>query len=932
MSEPILFPYQVKGKTDTANLFRKGFRKVLDVLPGGGGKCLGVDTPVLMYSGEIKKVQDIIVGDKLMGENSFPRNVLSTTIGYGELFKVNPVKGDSYVVNRDHILSLKIGSGEDNINVEGRNYKAKDIVNISVDEYFKSSKWFKTCAKGWKTGVEFDYKKLTLDPYFLGLWLGDGNSGTVTFTTGDIEIKEYLKEYAKSNLLDIRIEPNSKNSEMYFFRNKNFAQGKIDGIRTLFQDLNLFNNKHIPFHYKTSSRYDRLQLLAGILDADGSLGKGCFDFISKYESFSNDVCFLARSLGFSAYLNKCRKYCYYKGEKKENDYYRVCIGGDVNLIPNKIDRKKSYVRKMNKNILTVGIKSIDYIGNGNYYGFEIDGNHLFLLGDFTVTHNTFISSSITKDYHIKQKPLNFDFDYSLATGKKVAVFTHREELFGQWRDSQLKFGNITEPINADTNNINPNSDTFIAMVETFSRRSDSDFFLQHFKNVGLVFIDEAHRDDFNKILHHFDQSLIIGLTATPISSNKKRPMNSVWDVMLEIATRTELLSLNEEDNSVGIVPCDCYSLGKINREGLKKKGLDFDDKIMSKDFRDKKQKSNTLENYFEHGKGMKGLCFNVDVEHNEDMDLEFKSAGIESRQLHSLGKKWFGAPSESLSKNWRKDTILWFKSTPASILHNIGILTTGYDERSVELVMTNYASLSISKVEQSHTRGSRTYKYPNGEWKQFYRWLDFGRNCEYFNIDGNNNINWKDYFDSPLSTHNRDGVGGYKSCPECGALNPVAARFCKGIKEDWLSMEKLECGYAFPLSLKEEDLVPRMMVKFFSDGISVSDLCQLARINGWQLTSVYFKILDSVSYLAKRSFSSFLVGEQFDFLVDMAFKKVKELSKITGKRACRDNVRKSLIEKLRKDGFVIDVEEIGESGILEDLKNEENKNLIYDKI
>lgn len=525
---------------------------------------------------------------------------------------------------------------------------------------------------------------------------------------------------------------------------------------------------------------------------------------------------------------------------------------------------------------------------------------------------TTMSASFTSNFHIKQ--------YQNQTNKKVAFFTHREELFNQTREEFLEFGNITEPINQDTTIINPNSDTFVAMVETFDRRSDSDEFMKFFKNVGLLFIDEAHRTDFNKILHHFEQSLTLGWTATPVSASKKQPLKSIWNVMHEVAKTSDLQKLNLQFPNVGVVPSDCYELKGIDRSKLKKKGDDFDEKGMSVDFRDKKQKQNTIEKYFELGKGMKGLCFNVDVEHNEDMNNEFNSAGIPSRQLHSNAKKWYGAPSSSLAKNWRKDTLLWLKHTPGAMVHNVGILTTGFNERSIELIMENFSTLSISKHIQCIVRGARPYQYPNGEWKQYYRLLDFGMNCRYFDTDGNNDINWQSYFDMPFSTHNRDGVGGYKSCPECGALNPVSARFCKGIKENFLSQEHEECGYCFPISLKEEDLVPRVMVKFFNDGINVSDMIQYSKIQGWKINGIYYRIIEAVSNLARKSFSDFLVKEQLEFILDIAFKKIRELGKHTGKRCWREGVKKDLVAKLQSDGFILDIEEVGDNEVLEEIK------------
>ncbi len=525
---------------------------------------------------------------------------------------------------------------------------------------------------------------------------------------------------------------------------------------------------------------------------------------------------------------------------------------------------------------------------------------------------TILASSTTKHFRLGEYPYdNFNIrEYSNQTGKKVAFFTHREELFDQAREKQLSFGNITEPINADTSVINHNAATFVCMVETFDRRSVSDSFLSYFKDVGLVFIDEAHRTDFNKILHHFDQSLFHGLTATPISTDKKQPLNRIWDEMYEACTVSQLQRLNSMNPNVGVVPCDCYSLSGIDRSKLGKKGDDFDEKKMSIDFRDKLQIRNTIEKYIELGQGLKSLCFNVDLDHNEVMHQEFINLKVPSRMLHSNAKKFYGAPSASLAKNWRKDTLLWFKNTPESVVNNVGILTTGYDEKSVENVMTNFSSLSISKVVQCHVRGARPFQYPNGEWKELYRWLDFGGNCQYFNIDGNNDVPWRNYYDMPQSTHNRDGVSGYKSCPECGSLNHSSTRFCKGFKKDWLSQELYECGYCFPITEKEEDSVPRTMNKFFSDRINVGDLVKYCEINGLSLGNAYYKILDAVCALGKKSFGTFILKEQFDFLLDIAFKKLKELSKHTGKRVWRDAVKGVLVNKMRSEGFVIDIMEI----------------------
>ena len=93
-------------KQASFNLGKNGI--VLINGPSGIGKCLGRDTPILMYDGTVKNVQDIITGDKLMGDNSKPRNVLSTTTGIDDLYEIKPTSGDSYIVNTNHILTLKV--------------------------------------------------------------------------------------------------------------------------------------------------------------------------------------------------------------------------------------------------------------------------------------------------------------------------------------------------------------------------------------------------------------------------------------------------------------------------------------------------------------------------------------------------------------------------------------------------------------------------------------------------------------------------------------------------------------------------------------------------------------------------------------------------------------------------------------------------------
>jgi hypothetical protein len=161
-------------------------------------------------------------------------------------------------------------------------------------------------------------------------------------------------------------------------------------VRTAFQELELLNNKHIPLLYKTSDRGQRLALLAGILDTDGSLD-GTFDYSSKTKILAEDVVYLARSLGLAAYMVPMRKECVNNGVW--GDYYRVSISGDISVIPNKLARKKALPRKQIKNVLRTGF-SYELLPEDEFYGFTLSGDHLYLTDDFIIHHNSGKSCTI----------------------------------------------------------------------------------------------------------------------------------------------------------------------------------------------------------------------------------------------------------------------------------------------------------------------------------------------------------------------------------------------------------------------------------------------------------------------------------------------------------------------------------------------------------
>ncbi len=354
----------------------------------GVGKCLAKNTPVLMFDGAIKMVQDVKPDELLMGPDSTARRVLSIARGRDKMYRVTPRKGDSYVVNAAHILSLKVTSEW----CAGKYGPTGSIVNMNVQDYAALPDFVRQGLAGWRAGVNFAAQEVKIDPYFVGLWLGDGDSRNPAITTADAEIEQYIREVAASYNLMIREHtPSGENnlSMTYHLTAGNSQKGYPEGVsrnpvRAILQEYNLLQNKHIPDVFKANSREVRLRLLAGLVDSDGHNSNNCLEIATKFDALADDILFLCRSLGFAAY--KSRKAVKLpSGESRS--YWRLSISGELSEIPTKLAHKQFTPRQQPKNVL-VSRLAVEELPEDDYYGFAIDGDHLFMLGDFTVTHNT----------------------------------------------------------------------------------------------------------------------------------------------------------------------------------------------------------------------------------------------------------------------------------------------------------------------------------------------------------------------------------------------------------------------------------------------------------------------------------------------------------------------------------------------------------------
>lgn len=440
----------------------------------GTGKCHKKDTPILMYNGNIKMVQDIEIGDLLMGDDSTPRKVLSLARGEDNMYDVIPVKGDKYTVNEEHILCLKVSgypiisnaNNNNNYNIqwiEDNKYKSKtftynaenklqqqkrshdefnlikekhkdQILEISIKDYLKLSKSKRDNLKGYKCGVNFETKQVPFDPYILGYWLGDGTSSRSNITTQESCVLHYFSKTLP--LYELHL---TKLKSNYSYGISGTGRYYCNPFLTTLKQLDLINNKHIPNIYKCNDRKTRLMILAGILDADGHYNKGGFELAQclKHEALIDDIIYLVRSLGFSCYKRLKKTSWVYKGQKKYSNAWRIMIyGNGIEEIPTLCKRKMPQPRKQIKDPLVTGI-SVQYVGRDNYYGFTLDGNCRYLMGDFTVTHNTCTSISIAEGFK----------EYISNMGRRIIVLVKNKNIQKNFMDELLSKCTNDEYIN-----------------------------------------------------------------------------------------------------------------------------------------------------------------------------------------------------------------------------------------------------------------------------------------------------------------------------------------------------------------------------------------------------------------------------------------------------------------------------------------------------
>ena len=390
-----------EGVTSKKKIFKgnkskiKGLTTKMNVTKAVGG-CMRKGEQVFTTEG-LKNIENIKIGDYVFGIDGKQKKVIRLFTGEDDIYKIKQKYGEDYHVNGDHKLVLQTGN---------KRFKNK-IITPTVKEWIELSKHstYKRSYSGIKinTPLEFNKQEIKIDPYLLGVWLGDGYSRSariIVNKTKDPEILDFLKNSDWSQSISIRRKESKRyNEEIYIVGFKNSNSFKKDNL--FLNELrlyNLINNKHVPKEYIFNTPEIRLNLLAGLIDTDGTYNKKrqCYEISSSKKDFIYDVKFLCTSLGIYNSVRKVKSKSHPVKENliKESHYYILRLTVPENLtIPTKVKRKQSIIKR--KKIIGVTPVEIEKIGYERYYGFECE-DHLYVLKDGTITHNSASEIYITE--------------------------------------------------------------------------------------------------------------------------------------------------------------------------------------------------------------------------------------------------------------------------------------------------------------------------------------------------------------------------------------------------------------------------------------------------------------------------------------------------------------------------------------------------------
>ena len=502
----------------------------------GVGKFLTNDTLIYTEVG-VKKMGDIIIGDKVIGSNGKSCNVIGVfPQGKKETYKITFNDGYSIIAGDEHLWSVSspnYGKNRKNdrikkslilstkqmfeggeITVKGEGYNKNKTYKIET--YYKSpngnNKWQIPIVEP----IEFQNSiELPIDPYLLGLGLGDGSfkGKNIKFS---VHKDDYDELFSTFNLKENKPQGNKR-------------IGYINVENSLFElglEHTRSHNKFIPNMYKYSTIEDRLSILQGLMDTDGHCmlsKKGTFcgtEFSTISEKLCDDVAEIVHTLGGICRKKSRRSYYKKDGVKIEcNVSYRLNIKLPSGMNPFRLKRKSDRYNEPKKYPTGRYISKIEKYGEDECTCISVDSpDKLYVAEHCIVTHNTTSAVIAALESGAKKILIVCPASLKINWAREISNYSDRKSLIVEGR----KWGSTFDfyIINYD----------IIKNFHTTDKSEDSDDY-KLLVNAGfdLAIVDEAHYISNNTAQRTRLLNDVLGkipkvwlLTGTPMTS---RPIN-----------------------------------------------------------------------------------------------------------------------------------------------------------------------------------------------------------------------------------------------------------------------------------------------------------------------------------------------------------------------------------------------------------------------
>jgi superfamily II DNA or RNA helicase len=358
---------------------------------------------------------------------------------------------------------------------------------------------------------------------------------------------------------------------------------------------------------------------------------------------------------------------------------------------------------------------------------------------------------------------------ALEKNKRCLILTHRTELLTQAGGTLDSFGLIPEIVNPKKQKLDFTKFLYVAMTKTVLSRINKEGYKQWLNDFDLIIIDEAHLQDFNNLFQYINKNTyVIGATATPERKGNQSSLDDFYQDIVNEITITDLIKLGylAKPNSFGV---------SVDLSKIKTKSGDYDNEMLGNLYNEINLYNGVYDNYQRFTPNKKAIIFSPSIKASVKL--------VEELELKGLPIKHIDANSKD-----RKEIIKWFKNTPNALISNVGILTAGFDEATIQVVILYRATKSLPLFLQMVGRGSRTTSD-----KDSFTILDFGNNITRHGF-------WEEEREwSIKKKEKKKGLAPVKDC-KCGALLRLSLMKCP------------YCGFDFPPP-KEKETVEVILEK-----------------------------------------------------------------------------------------------------------------------